>query len=91
MKKKNPDKVMKVAEALDLPIDLLCDVPRIEIIGQNCISIENSRGILDYNENCVKINTTCGIVKIDGDELFIESITDEGVCIKGTLIRTEFI
>ncbi|MBQ8808632.1 MAG: YabP/YqfC family sporulation protein, partial [Clostridia bacterium] len=46
---------------------------------------------LDYNENCVKINTTTGIIKIDGDELFIESTTDEGAFIRGRIIRVEFI
>ena len=91
MKKKNTDKAMKVAQALDLPLDMLCDVPRTEIMGKSCVNIENFRGILDYNENCVKINTTSGIIKIDGDELLIESITDDGVCIKGTIIRLEII
>lgn len=91
MKKKSGEKAMRIADALDLPLDVMCDVPRTEIIGRSRINIENFRGILDYNENCVKINTTSGIIKIDGDELFIESITDEGVCIRGTLIRFEFI
>ena len=91
MKKKNEDRAIKVAHALDIPLDVLCDVPRTEIVGKGIISIENSRGILDYNENCVKVNTTEGIVKIDGDELFIESITDEGVVIRGTVVRVEFI
>lgn len=91
MKKKSTDKASRVADALDLPLDVLCDLPKIEITGQKKISIENPRGILDYNENCVKINTTSGIVKIDGDELFLESITDEGVMINGTIIRIEFV
>ena len=91
MKKKNSGKVQKVARALDIPLDVLCDVPRTEIVGRGSVSIENSRGILDYNGNCIKINTTAGIVKIDGDELLIESITDEGVMIRGNILRVEFI
>ena len=91
MKKKSGEKAMRIADALDLPLDVMCDVPRTEIMGKERINIENFRGILDYNENCVKINTTSGIIKIDGDGLLIESITDEGVCIKGTVIRLEFV
>lgn len=90
MKKKEP-KAARIADALDLPLDVMCDIPRTELMGQSRLSIENFRGILDYNENCVKINTTAGIIKIDGDELFIESITDEGIFIKGTILRLEFV
>ena len=69
----------------------MCDIPRTELLGQSEIWIENIRGILDYNENCIKINTTIGILKIDGDELLIESISDESVNIKGIIIRMEFV
>lgn len=81
----------RIAQALDLPLDVICDIPRVELMGKSRISIENFRGILDYNENCIKVNTTEGIIKIDGDSLFIESITDEGIFIKGTILRFEFM
>ena len=90
MKKKEP-KAARLADALDLPLDVMCDVPRTEIMGNSRINVENFRGILDYNETCVKINTTTGIIKIEGDELFIESITDDGAFIRGRIIRIEFI
>lgn len=89
---KNKEKKSHViADALDLPLDVLCDIPRTEIIGSERINVENFRGILDYNENCIQINTNSGIVKIDGDELSISSITDDGVFIQGQIIRVEFI
>ena len=81
----------KIASALDLPLDILCDIPRIEIMGHSRICVENFRGILNYEENCIKVNSNCGIIKIDGDDLFIESITDEGVFIKGRIIRVEYL
>ena len=88
---KNNSKTAKIAEVLDLPLDALCDVPKMEIIGINEIIIENFRGILDYDNNCFKINTRVGIIKIDGDNLVISSITDESVCLKGRIIKIEFI
>lgn len=89
--KKKEQRASRIAKTLDLPLDVICDIPRTEIMGNSEISIENFRGILDYNENCIKINTTIGIVKIDGDDLFIDSITDEGAFVKGRIIRLEFI
>ena len=89
--KKKGNRLQSIAEVLDFPLDVISDIPRGELMGNCQMSIENIRGVLDYNENCIKINTTVGIIKIDGDELLIESITDDGVCIKGTIIRLEFI
>ena len=89
--KKKEKKAQHIAEALDLPLDVICDIPRSEIMGNTQINIENIRGILDYNESCIKINTTVGIIKIEGDELFIESISDESTFVKGRIIRIEFI
>ena len=89
--KRKEKKVQQIADALDLPLDVICDIPRSEIMGNSQISIENIRGILDYNESCIKINTTVGIIKIDGDELFIDSISDESASVKGRIIRIEFV
>lgn len=89
--RKKEQRAARVAQALDLPLDVICDIPRTEIMGNTEINVENFRGILDYNENCIKINTTVGIIKIDGDDLFIDSITDEGAFVKGRIIRLEFI
>ena len=83
--------ISKVADALDLPLDAISNTPRTEIIGNEKIICENFRGIIDYNENSFKINTQAGIIKIDGDELVIASITDEEVCVVGNIVRVEFI
>lgn len=89
--KRKEKKAQHIAEVLDLPLDVVCDIPRTEIMGNSQVNVENIRGILDYNESCIKINTTVGIVKIDGDELFIESISDESASVKGRIIRIEFV
>lgn len=89
--KKKENRAQRVADMLDLPLEVISDIPRIELLGKSEIWVENTRGILDYNENCIKINTTVGLLKIDGDELLIESISDESVNIKGTIIRMEFV
>ncbi|MBE7034092.1 MAG: sporulation protein YqfC [Ruminococcaceae bacterium] len=89
--KKKGNRIQNIAEALDFPLDVISDIPRSEIMGNCQLSIENIRGVLDYNENCIKINTTVGIIKIDGDELFIDNISDENIFVKGRIIRLEYI
>lgn len=87
--RKKEKRAQRVADMLDLPLDVITDIPHIEIMGRSELLVENIRGILDYNENCIKINTTIGILKIDGDELLIEAISDESVSIRGNIIRVE--
>ena len=88
---KKEKNITKVADALDLPLDALCNIPKTQILGRSEVDVENFRGILDYNENSFKINTQTGIIKIDGSELVISSITDESVRVRGNIIRLEFI
>ena len=84
MAKKN--RAVRVSEALDVPLDAVCDLPRIELVGSSELNVENLRGILDYDEN-----TRAGIIKIDGSGLVLTSVTDENVCVTGSIIRIEFI
>ena len=81
----------RISDALDIPLDTLCDMPHIEIMGRDEITVENFRGILDYDENSFKINTKSGIIKIDGTDLVISSITDDGVSLRGCIVRIEYI
>lgn len=88
---KKESRAVRLSDALDIPLDTLCDIPHIEILGCNEITVENFRGILDYDENSFKINTKSGIIKIDGSSLLIASVTDESVSLRGTIARIEFI
>lgn len=90
MRKKEPAS-LRVARALDVPLDVISDVPRIEFMGHSSLNIENFRGILEYSETCIKVNTTVGIVEISGEDILIESITDEGVTAKGKFTGMRFI
>ena len=60
-------------------------------MGHSSVNIENFRGILDYNEDCIKVNTTVGIVEISGEDIQIESITDESVTVKGKFTGMRFV
>ena len=51
--KKKEKRAQNIAEALDLPLDVISDVPRSEIMGNCQLSVENIRGVLDYNENSI--------------------------------------
>ena len=56
----------KVLERIDLPKDVILNLPKITIVGDNEITIENHEGIESFEDECIRIKTNNGCIKIDG-------------------------
>jgi len=63
MKKRNYNKLDKI---LELPQEVCSNIPKIIITGFDEMIIENFKGILEYEEFFVRINTHIGIVNVNG-------------------------
>lgn len=59
------------AEKLDLPRDLILNIPKITITGDNQITIENHKGVILFEEKEIKINSNVGVITIYGDRFEI--------------------
>mgnify|MGYP001101449528 CR=1 FL=1 len=80
----------KISDALELPKDITLDMPKLTIVGLESITIENHKGIIDYCESKVSINTVCGILVINGCNLIIKSIVQEEIIVTGQLSGISF-
>lgn len=90
--KKNIDNLkLNLSDALELPMDIALDIPKITIIGNMEINITNHRGIIEYNTNLIRINTKIGIVKLKGLDMVIKNILSEEITVGGTIESTEII
>ena len=47
--------------------------------------IENYKGIMEYEEFFVKINTEIGTININGFNLNLEQMTNEDILVKGVI------
>ncbi|MCY6354857.1 sporulation protein YqfC [Clostridium sp. ZS2-4] len=72
-----------VAEKLDLPRDVVLDIPKITITGDNEIIIENHKGIIIFEEKEIKINSNVGVISINGERLEILFIGGSTVIVGG--------
>lgn len=72
-----------VIDKLDLPRDVVLDLPKIAITGNNEIIIENHKGIIIFDERQVKINTRVGLVNIYGEGLEILFLGGSTISLKG--------
>ena len=70
---------------LDIPKEITTNIPKIIINGFEEILIENYKGILEYEENLVKIASYVGIININGIDLKLNQMKDDTVSIFGQI------
>ena len=70
-------------EKLDLPKDVILNLPKITIIGNTEITIENHKGIILFERNIIKINTKVKVINIEGEKFEILYIGDSTITISG--------
>ncbi len=55
-----------IAEKLDLPRDVMLNLPKITVTGNNEIVVENHKGVILFEEKEIKINSSVGVISISG-------------------------
>ena len=80
-----------VVRTMDLPQDVIMDLPRITMIGQLHIYIENHRGLLAFSETEVRLMLKHGQLLISGSALVIKTILPEEILIEGMIDKVLFI
>lgn len=83
MKNKFQEKREKILDKLDFPTDISLDMPKIIVVGNREITIENHRGIMSFQSNMVKINSRIGAITINGCDFEILFIGETSITIKG--------
>ncbi len=81
----------KLTEVLELPKEIMLNVPKLTLLGNKDLIIENYKGIVEYEENRVRVNTAIGVIKITGSNLTIREITSEDIMVNGEIISLEFL
>lgn len=80
-----------VSDALELPKEVLLNLPLISLMGKEELLIENYKGIIEYGEEKIRINTGVGVLKIEGKRLLLKHITAENIIINGDIVKFEYL
>ena len=70
---------------LEVPKEINSYNTKITILGFDEILIENYKGILEYEEFFIKVDTEIGTINVNGYKLTLEQITSDDIGIKGTI------
>ncbi|MCI8707194.1 YabP/YqfC family sporulation protein [Lachnospiraceae bacterium JLR.KK009] len=90
-KQKNQSKLSKVkenvksnlVESLELPMDIMYGAVIITAMGRNQILVENYKGIIEYTQEKIRLQTKTCQVTIQGKRLIVEYYTNEEMKITG--------
>ena len=75
----------KTAEACDLPGDVVAGLPRVELLGDRQLRMENHRGILAYGEEEIHVSGGKLIVKVRGRGLALRAMNASELLITGEI------
>jgi sporulation protein YqfC len=80
-----------MADLLEIPKDLVLDMPKITMIGRNELYLENHRGIIEYSSQRLRINLSRGFLEILGSKLEIKALLPEEMKIEGDISSCRFV
>ena len=79
----------KLSDAAGMPKDVTLGIPIVTLAGREELSIENYRGIIEYTEELIRVQTKTGHMKINGRHLQIQYYTNDEMKIIGKITSLE--
>ena len=80
----------RLSKRLSLPADVFTSACILTVTGRYSILIENYKGIVEYTENRVRVQTKQGVIAIGGNQLRIAYFTDEEMQVEGKITSIEY-
>lgn len=74
-----------ISDLFELPREVVLDLPRLTMVGNVQLYLENHRGVIAYDENQVRIGVNNGEIIIRGSNLQIKNLVAEELLIKGAI------
>ncbi|MCK0471569.1 sporulation protein YqfC [Halalkalibacter sp. APA_J-10(15)] len=80
-----------MTKKMGLPADVMMDLPRITMIGQLHIYIENHRGVLRFSNQELRLLLKQGQLLIKGDQFVIKTILPEELLLEGRIDQVIYV
>ncbi|MHA6250940.1 sporulation protein YqfC [Oceanobacillus sp. CAU 1775] len=80
-----------IVQSLALPSDILLELPRITMIGNVHLYIENHKGLEVYSETELKLKTSQGFIQITGHSFVLKLMVSEEILLEGKVEEIKYI
>ncbi len=91
MKKIKTNMKRWMTNQLALPADVTMDLPRITMIGQLHIYIENHRGLLSFSDQELRLLLKQGQLLVKGSSFVIKTILPEEILLEGKIDQVVYL
>ena len=85
----SPKKESRINKLLEMPREITTNEPKITIVSFQEMLIENYKGVLEYENYYVRVNTYIGIMNINGFNLNLNQISSDDLIITGRITGIE--
>lgn len=79
-----------IADDFDLPRDVVSGCARVELCGNREAIIDGCRGVLEYRNDLIAVNTGRLTVRVCGREMTIVSMRNGRAVVKGIIAGIDF-
>ncbi len=90
-KRRKESLLEKAATSLDLPADGVAGLPRLSLIGDRELRIENHRGILAYGTEEIHVGGGKMVVRVRGEGLQLRVMNAAELLITGQILAVELM
>jgi sporulation protein YqfC len=80
----------ELADFLELPREIILNLPRLTIVGMIQCLLENHRGVIAYTNEMIRIAVAEGEIIIRGDNLVIRTLAGEEIAVEGKISSLHF-
>ncbi|MGC4019861.1 MAG: YabP/YqfC family sporulation protein [Muricomes sp.] len=89
-REKENDRLRKSLHRSSMPKDVVLGAAVVTIIGAGEVCIENYRGIIEYTDVLIRVQTKGYQIKLQGKHLQIEYYTNDEMKITGQIVSLEY-
>lgn len=80
-----------MADFLEIPADVVLDLPKLTITGRNELYLENHKGIIEYSSSRMRINLSRGYLEITGGRLEIQALLPDEMKVIGDIDSVRYL
>lgn len=80
----------RLTQIMEIPQDIVLDLPRITMLGNKQLLVENHKGIIEYTSSILRIKLNQGELVIQGSALILAAIQEEQILVEGTVEEVRY-
>jgi len=81
----------QLSDFLEMPGEVMMDMPKITMVGDIKLYIENHRGIIEYSSTGVRVSVMEGEVAVAGEGLMLRNVLPDEICVEGKIKSLSFL